>query len=55
MLNASICLGACVKYGSGDEDAIRDLIADLLHYADWKGFKTKDILRDTIDNWKAER
>ena len=55
MLNASTCLSASAKYCSGDEDAIRDLIADLLHYADCKGFRTKDILRDATDNWKAER
>lgn len=55
MLNASKCLGACAKYCSGDDDAIRDLMADLLHYADCKGYRTMDILRDAIDNWQTER
>jgi len=55
MLSASQCLAACKKYAPPDEDALRDLIADLLHYADWKAYKTEDILRDATDNWKAER
>jgi len=54
-LNASQSLKACAKYRSADEDAIRDLIADLLHYADSMDFSTTDILRDATDNWKAER
>lgn len=55
MLSAYKSLTACPKYASGDEEAIRDLIADLLHYADSRGFNPADILKDARDNWQAER
>jgi hypothetical protein len=54
-LNARRSLTACAKYGSDDEDAVRDLLADLLHYVDFKGFNPDEILRDATDNWKVER
>ena len=55
MLSASQCLTSCNKYRSKDEDSVRDLIADLLHYADAKKFNTAEILKDATDNWTAER
>lgn len=55
MHNAFQCLSSNIKYASGDEDAVRDLIADLLHYADARGFCSAAILIDARNNWRVER
>lgn len=36
------------------ETAVGDLIADLLHYANWKGFETDEILRSATFHFEAE-
>jgi len=43
------------KYRFGTEDEIRDLICDLLHFADCHEFNAMEILRDAKSNWRAER
>ena len=55
MLSASQSLAACRKYSPRDTDSIRDLIADLLHYADSEDMNAHEILKDAIGNWRAER
>lgn len=55
VLNASQAQVSCRKYSSQGEDSIRDLTADLLHYAHSKDFNAQEILRGAVGNWTAER
>ena len=38
-----------------DETDAQDLISDVLHYCDSRGFDSEDVLRRAANNWRAER
>lgn len=38
-----------------DEDAVRDLLADLFHYCDRERISVNSIVRTAKNDWKAER